>query len=270
MRLRIIKFFVPVLSVIAMMVLTLILGAIGGENSSLENGLPLWYGLTIMALYLFLKRKYPDWFPNAADISWKMPSLGMILGLILLAPLFQSLFQWVIILCNGINSFDSPTESIHEILDVSAVSVLFAPILEELLFRYAGMSPFASVKGKIYSLLATSLLFGMLHMYSVDNFLRTAVMGLVFGWIFLKCRNIWCPIIFHFGCNLWVSVMYIMMDLSVPGVACSDTYNVVYQNIWWMVANTVMAIAGAMIIFSSSRNFSEKNATNCIESIKNN
>ena len=270
MKHRIIKFFVPILAVIAMMVLTLILGEIGGENSSMENGLPLWYGLTVMSLYIFLKRKYPGWFPNAAGISWKMPSFGIVLGLLLLTPLFQSLFQWAIILWKGINSFDSPTESIQEILDVSAVSVLFAPILEELLFRYAGMSPFASVKGKVYSLLATSFLFGMLHMYSVDNFLRTAVMGLVFGLIFLKYRNIWCPIVFHLGCNLWVSAVYIMMKLSVPGLACNEQYNIIYLSNWWMLFNVVMTIVGTMLIFYSSRNFTDKDATNCVESIKNN
>ena len=269
MKHRVIKFFVPILAVIAMMALTLILGEIGGENSSLENGLPLWYGLTVMSLYLFLKRKYPRWFPNAAGISWKMPPFGIVFGLILLTPLFQSLLQWIIILCNGISSFGSPTESIQEILDVSAVSVLFAPILEELLFRYAGMSPFASVKGKVYSLLATSFLFGMLHMYSIDNFLRTAVMGLVFGLIFLKYRNIWHPIIFHFGCNLWVSLIYLMMNLSVPGLGCNEEYNVTYLNTWWMLVNVGLAIAGTMIIFIAYRNFSDKNATNCIESIKN-
>lgn len=269
MKLKIIKFFVPVLAVLAMVALTLILGAIGGENSSLENGLPLWYELTVMVLYLFLKRKYSGMFPNAADISWKIPSLRIVIGLLFLTPLFQSLIQWTIILCNGISSFERASESIQEVLDISSVSVLFAPILEELLFRYAGMSPFASVKGKIYSLLTTSLFFGILHMYSLDNFLRTAVMGLVFGLIFLKYRNIWCPIVFHFGCNLWVSTVYIMMKLSVPGLACNEQHSVIYLSNWWMLFNEVMAIAGTLLIFYSSRNFSDKDATNCIESIKN-
>lgn len=269
MKLKIIKFFVPILAVVALAALTLILGAIGGENSSLENGLPLWYGLTVMVVYLFLKRKYSGMFPDAAGISWKMPSLRIVLGLLFLTPLFQSLIQWTIILCNGISSFERASETIQDILDVSTVSVLFAPILEELLFRYAGMSPFASVKGKIYSLLTTSLLFGMLHMYSLDNFLRTAVMGLVFGLIFLKYRNIWCPIIFHFGCNLWVSAVYIMMNLNLPGLACNEQHNVIYLSNWWMLSNVIMAIVGILLIFYSSRNFSDKNATNCIESIKN-
>lgn len=83
MKMRAIKFFIPLLAVIAMVILTMLLGAIGGENSSLENGLPLWYGLTVMALYLFLKCKYSCWFPEAAGVSWKMPSFR-ILGLFLL------------------------------------------------------------------------------------------------------------------------------------------------------------------------------------------
>lgn len=265
MKMRVIKFFIPLLAVIAMVILTMLLGAIGGENSSLENGLPLWYGLTVMALYLFLKCKYSCWFPEAAGVSWKMPSFRMLIGLILLTPLFQSVIQWAIILCNEISSFERPSETIQDILDVSTVSVLFAPILEELLFRYAGMSPFATVKGKIYALLTTSLLFGMLHMYSFDNFLRTAVMGLVFGFIFLKYKNIWCSVIFHFGCNLWVSAVYIMMNLNLPGLACNVQYNAIYHGKWWMLANGIMAIIGILMIWGRTRNFSDKNATNCID-----
>lgn len=168
------------------------------------------------------------------------------------------MIQWAIILCNEISSFERPSETIQDILDVSTVSVLFAPILEELLIRYAGISPFATVKGKIYALLTTSLFFGMLHMYSFDNFLRTAVLGLVFGLIFLKYRNIWCPVIFHFSCNLWVSAVYIMMNLNLPGLACNEQYNVIYLGKWWLLANMIMAIIGILMIWGTTRNFSDK------------
>lgn len=97
------------------------------------------------------------------------------------------------------------------------LSVFLAPIVEELVFRYAGFAILR--KFKISSklepfiiILTTSLAFGLIHVLNDDplQLLFYAGLGGVLGYFYYRSNNIFVPILIHFMWNLFaIGTMFI-------------------------------------------------------------
>lgn len=89
------------------------------------------------------------------------------------------------------------------------IIVLFVGITEEMVFRGWLLNAAASGRKKWVPVIVVSLLFLFIHfpvwIYEgclIENsrnfaFLSPLVLGIIFGWIFLKSKNIWIPILLH-------------------------------------------------------------------------
>jgi Predicted metal-dependent membrane protease len=74
------------------------------------------------------------------------------------------------------------------------------PVLEEILFRGIIMRGLEKY-GKLFALLVSSILFGIVHMELTIAVFAT-ICGMVCGFLYMKTRNIWVPIAVHFFNNL--------------------------------------------------------------------
>ena len=93
------------------------------------------------------------------------------------------------------------------------VLVICAPIMEELLFRKAIIDRTAHY-GEGLSLLFSGLLFGLFH-GNLVQFSYAFLIGMLFGFIYIKTRNILYPIALHVGINFLGSfVSSIILDVS--------------------------------------------------------
>lgn len=96
-------------------------------------------------------------------------------------------------------------------------TVIFAPFVEEMVFRYSLMDVNSDNKRNQYLwLIISSLVFGFVHIIlSIQNgqyseswyILQYAGMGLVIGYSYLKTKNIWIPILLHSLMNLISTVL---------------------------------------------------------------
>ena len=77
--------------------------------------------------------------------------------------------------------------------------VVYAPIVEELVFRGFLLQRWASKWGLRRGLIASSLLFGMLH---INNPVGLTLFGLVMGLLYVRSRSLWIPIACHSLNNL--------------------------------------------------------------------
>lgn len=90
--------------------------------------------------------------------------------------------------------------------------VIFAPIIEELIFRKAF---FSLIKNKWVALVVSSLVFGLIHVTSepsiqllIINIIPYAVMGVVFGYAYIRSdENILIPISIHALSNLLATIL---------------------------------------------------------------
>jgi hypothetical protein len=86
-------------------------------------------------------------------------------------------------------------------------NVIAAPIAEELLFRGIVFNRLNSWTPTWFSVLASSVLFGAMHLDLLQG-LVSSVTGVMLVLIYLRYRNLWLPIFGHIAGNLAAITLY--------------------------------------------------------------
>lgn len=106
-------------------------------------------------------------------------------------------------------------------------ALLIAPVMEELLFRFCLISSYQSMKGKIYGMLFSSVLFGAMHSTLYAR-LETIITGFVLGTIYLLTQDLLMCILIHAGLNLLVTlcacISFFVHDATVISCVSSEFY----------------------------------------------
>ena len=84
---------------------------------------------------------------------------------------------------------------------------VFAPVLEEMLFRGVILRSFLRQYSRTKAILASSLLFGAAHL-NVHQLATALAIGIVAGWLYERCRSLWPCILLHAAYNSFVTVSY--------------------------------------------------------------
>lgn len=100
------------------------------------------------------------------------------------------------------------------------IIVLFVGITEETVFRGWLLNSTVGEKKKWLPIIANSLMFLLIHFpvwihegvfitnFQNFSFLSPLLLGIIFGWTFIKSKNIWVPIVLHMYWDLLVFVFY--------------------------------------------------------------
>lgn len=91
--------------------------------------------------------------------------------------------------------------------------VIVAPVFEEVVFRGYLLGGLATLRGKWFALVATSLVFGLLH--ASDGFypvLPLAIFGAWLGWLRLRTGSLWAPVMTH-ALHNGLTVALTMLDV---------------------------------------------------------
>lgn len=96
------------------------------------------------------------------------------------------------------------------ILIEAITTCLFAPIFEEIIFRF-GVYEYLNkkIKSNIMVMLLTSILFSAMHFYGIDGFIIILIISLIWNYSYFKTNNLVYPIIMHLSHNIYVMVGYI-------------------------------------------------------------
>lgn len=112
---------------------------------------------------------------------------------------------------NFLVEFSIPSMSITGSLPLVGVfvsTVIISPICEELIFRGVLLNRLRLITPVIFSLLASSLLFGALH--SFGSIFSAFVFGICMAILYLKTDNICVPILAHFLNNLFAEIIRLL------------------------------------------------------------
>ena len=203
-----------------------------------------------MTLYL-VQYVEPKMFPTAEQFSLKLPAISVILGLLLIAPLWLVAEGYIVY---GMTSLAMPvqlepltytTEEMHEDLLSSIHAILLAPVLEELCFRQMAISPFRRRGAKIVVCLVMAFLFGIFH---VRNFPGAFISALVYGFVFIWSRNIWFSVILHSGRNLAATLLAVYCWLKLGDVQMANIPVVILPDMKVVIASMFLAIAGVLLL----------------------
>lgn len=116
--------------------------------------------------------------------------------------------------------------NISEIIVEFIMSCVFAPIFEEIIFRFGLYKKLNKKLNVFISILITSLVFALIHFYNIDGIIILLGISLIWHYSFYKTNNLIYPIFLHFFHNLYAvsdnlmnysNYWYILLELSIIG-----------------------------------------------------
>jgi membrane protease YdiL (CAAX protease family) len=166
-----------------------------------------------------------NWHPGSLRNLWIGAAAGVVAALLALGPPVLMGFA-------TIESTPENPGSLSALFFVTVV-LIFGAVGEELLFRGYGFQILLGSTGPLFTIAASSLLFGWTHASNVNastlGIINTVGFGIVLGYAFTRSGDLWLPIGIHFGWN-WV--------LPLAGVNLSGfTMGVTGYAVRWHVAD---------------------------------
>ena len=202
----------------------------------------------IILTFFLVKRVEPKWFSSARQFSLKMPKWPIIIGLLMMAPLWlvaegylvyglTSLFHTV-----QLETVTYTTSELREDLIACIHAVLLAPVLEELCFRQMAISPFRRRGVQVAVCVVMAVLFGILH---VRNFPGAFL--------------VWYGIALHAGHNLTATLLAIYCWLGLGDMQMAKTPVIFLTDAPVIVGSIVLAFAGVLVVSATIHNFAVEN-----------
>lgn len=115
---------------------------------------------------------------------------------------------------------------IFEIIVEFIATCIFAPIFEEITFRFGLYKKLNKKYNVVISMIITSLVFAIVHLYNVDGIIILSVLALMWNYSFNKTNNLMYPIMLHFFHNIYAlssslfnygSYWYILLIINIIG-----------------------------------------------------
>ncbi|WP_026497787.1 CPBP family intramembrane glutamic endopeptidase [Butyrivibrio sp. WCD2001] len=122
---------------------------------------------------------------------------------------------------------------------VFLLSVVLAPIFEEIMFRYAVIG-YCRRYGEWNAIIISAFIFGLIHT-NVFQFFYAFALGIVFGYVYIYTRKLIYTIIMHCTFNFFGAFVPMLID---PNLSPSNTGSIIYSVIQYIVA-----IIGLIMLF---------------------
>ncbi len=204
--------------------------------------------LAIIIVYFSTKRfKFSGLFAKP-----EFPVSGIILAALGILGLqgFSIFFQNIITALTGLTGMNEQAASALSFTGNSAANaililyaVILAPVLEEIMFRGLALNCLAPVN-RTFALVASSLLFGLMHC-NFNQIFNGFLLGLLLGYIALKCGSIVPSIICHIAANANAMAMSYIFEYKLVETLGDTAYT--YEMIVF-AAELVIGGAAAVIL----------------------
>lgn len=138
----------------------------------------------------------------------------IVIGLIFLIEL---VFGWINI--EGYAWEFRETSKIVRLYYLIIINLMSVAIIEEVFIRGYILQSLEKSKGKIFAIIVSSIVFGLLHTFSAVGTWAIYVVpishtlaGILFSVLYYTKRNLWIPIVFHFSWNFFLYEFFGLTD----------------------------------------------------------
>lgn len=109
---------------------------------------------------------------------------------------------------------------------------IFAPIFEEIMFRFGLYKKLSKKLNVLISIILTSMFFALVHFYNIDGFIILFGISLIWNYSFYKTNNLIYPILIHLTHNIYAlsgiflnysNCWYILLTISIVGYILTIT-----------------------------------------------
>jgi membrane protease YdiL (CAAX protease family) len=154
--------------------------------------------------------------------------------------------------------FDRMGETIGSGVWAIVLSVVAAPVFEEIFFRGLVLEQAARRWSSGRAVMVSALLFGLVHLPNLPQAINAAVMGLVMGYIYISTRSLPSVIVIHAVNN---AVAYLFLETT--GTGSTDLRSMIGNDtVYWSVfagSALLLAVAAFLIVSGIKKVADEKN-----------
>ena len=120
--------------------------------------------------------------------------------------------------------------NIFEIIVEFITTCIFAPIFEEMIFRFGIYKKINRKLDAVLSMLITSAIFSIIHLYNIGGSIILIGISLIWNYSFYKTNNLIYPILLHFFHNIYAlsdnlfdfsNYWYILLFINILGYIIS-------------------------------------------------
>jgi len=187
------------------------------------------YGLIIFITYGFLIVLYA-WVRNKKkwpfDFNFKLPSkLTVFISLLFSVTLIIGINYPSNFFLNQLFE-NKDTDAVNSMISLFSLGAVFiGPVLEELIFRGIILNGLRVKYGNNLALIVSSILFAIVHIQPAQ-IITALLMGLVFGYIFIKTNSLGLVILLHSVANLTSILIgeFLIINPSIDNLGISMIY----------------------------------------------
>ncbi|GEL76660.1 CPBP family intramembrane glutamic endopeptidase [Tenuibacillus multivorans] len=190
------------------------------NNMTLVDAQVYWSIFSMaIATYFIIKNLRPDIKnaqmrerPGGGGTVLKWSVIGFVL-----AYLAQVVANYINIEVFGITQSSENTNQLISMIEDNllfiVLPILFAPLLEEIIFRKIIFGQLHQRMNFFIAAIISALMFSLLH-FDFKFILTYAAMGLVFAYLYVKTKRIIVPIIVHMALNTFAVMMNLFIDIE--------------------------------------------------------
>ena len=204
------------------------------------------FGSVIGALFLAFVSYKKGWCKDLTDRKVSFGPRAVLMSLAAVAGISVLIGSAVGISLNRILPMASETSNVTTLVDLFA-SVLVAPVIEELMFRYGIFGLLRHTFNSKVAMVVSALLFTLMHGFQVQAFIQCMFVGLVLAYVFEKTGNIWYSISVHAALNAFSAVSNALVAGGIPFYSEINGYLVFHVGV---VAAAVLTIVVSLLVLS--------------------
>ncbi|WP_459501071.1 CPBP family glutamic-type intramembrane protease [Bacillus sp. C1] len=216
-RIRLRSFFAWM--ILGLLVMVLPLSFAGAPNSIIDVVMQIFVFFVFPLLWLYVKTRkhniiFTSFFDKPSRLNWKLIIVATVMGMIFA---FGVSFIQSYILAHTFPNFLVDMLNDNDVMDSSSMytqifgfisACIFAPIMEEVIFRGFFLQRMAFKWGIKRAVIISSLIFGLGHFDIVGAF----VFGVVMSLLYIKTKNIWTNIAVHALNNCIVTIIQLTSE----------------------------------------------------------
>lgn len=159
-------------------------------------------------------------------LNIKRINITLLLKYLFLSFIVRILLEQLVIFMHTPSTDIQVPLNIFEIIAEFIMSCVFAPVFEEIIFRFGLYKKLNKKLNFIISILITSIVFTLIHFYNIDGIIILLGISLIWHYSFYKTNNLIYPIFLHFFHNLYAvsdnlfnysNYRYILLGVGIIG-----------------------------------------------------
>lgn len=157
----------------------------------------------LIAFLIINELKNKDNIKIEKYLDIKKINIRLLLKYLFLSLIIRILLEQLIMYINVPTTIIQVPVNAFEIIVEFIATCIFAPIFEEIIFRFGLYKKINKKLNAFISMLITSIIFTIIHFYNIDGCIILIGISLIWNYLFYKTNNLIYPILLHFFHNIY-------------------------------------------------------------------